>query len=377
MSDRGPGDPGATRAGVTPPGVTPPGMTPPGMTPPGVTPPGVTPPGVTPPGVTPPGVTPPGVTPPGATGPAAGEQPVPQVPRGWLRSWWQAVRPYAFSASVTPVIVGSAAAYSDGRFHFGLFLVTLAAAMSIHAATNLVNDYYDYVRGVDAGQPIGPGGAIQLGYLSPAGVLRGAFVLFALSAVLGLYLIALRGWPIVVIGALSVVAGYTYTGGPLPLGYVGLGDVVVFVFMGLIAVGGAYFVHTGTVAPIAIWAALPVAALVDGILVVNNLRDMENDRAKGKRTLATFIGAGATRAHYLLLLVLAYGSTVAGVFLGALPAPALLMLLTVPAARAAWEVVRRESAPLPLTLGGIRATAQLHMRMGLWMSTGLMLARLL
>jgi 1,4-dihydroxy-2-naphthoate polyprenyltransferase len=301
-------------------------------------------------------------------------QPVPPLPRGWLRSWWQAVRPYAFSASVTPVVVGSAAAYYDGRFHFGLFLVTLVGAMSIHAATNLVNDYYDHVRGVDAGQPIGPGGAIQLGYLSPPAVLRGAVVLFALSAALGAYLIALRGWPIVAIGVLSVLAGYTYTGGPLPLGYVGLGDIVVFVFMGLVAVAGTYFVHTGTVAPMAIWAALPVAALVDGILVVNNLRDVENDRAKGKRTLATFIGAGATRAHYLLLLIFAYASVAVGVFMGALPAPALLMMLTLRSARAAWEVVRKESAPLPLTLGGIRATAQLHLRMGLLLSAGLVAA---
>jgi 1,4-dihydroxy-2-naphthoate octaprenyltransferase len=255
-----------------------------------------------------------------------------------------------------------------------VFLVALVAAMSIHAATNLVNDYFDFVRGVDAGQPIGPGGAIQLGYLTPAAVLRGAMVLFAASAVLGIYFIALRGWPIVVIGVLSVLAGYTYTGGPLPLGYVALGDIVVFAFMGLLAVAGTYFVHTGTVAPLAIWAALPVAALVDGILVVNNLRDIENDRAKGKRTLATFIGAGATRIHYLLLLVFAYGSIVVGVFLGTLPAPALLMLLTLPAAAAAWRVVRWESAPLPLTLGGIRATAQLHMRMGLLLSAGLVAA---
>lgn len=303
-----------------------------------------------------------------------GQEPLPQIPRGWWRAWWQAVRPFAFSASVTPVIVGSAAAYHAGTFHAGLFLVTLAAAMSIHAATNLVNDYYDHVRGVDADQPIGPGGAIQQGYLSPAAVRRGALILFAFSGVLGIYLTALRGWPIVAMGVLGVLAGYTYTGGPLPLGYVGLGDLVVFVFMGLVTVAGTYFVHTGTVAAEAIWAALPVAALVDGILVVNNLRDLANDRAKGKRTLATFIGPGGTRAHFLALLILAYASVVVGVFLEALPAPALFMLLTLPAARAAWSVVRQESAPLPLTLGGIRATAQLHMQVGLLLSAGLVLA---
>ncbi|HLA25073.1 MAG TPA: 1,4-dihydroxy-2-naphthoate octaprenyltransferase [bacterium] len=288
-----------------------------------------------------------------------------------MKIWWQAVRPFAFSASVTPIIVGSAAAYYAGEFHVGLFFIVLLAAMSIHAATNLANDYYDHVRGVDADQPIGPGGAIQQGHLSPHAVLMGALALFAFSGLLGVWLIAIRGWPIVLIGLLSVLAGYTYTGGPVPLGYVGLGDVVVFVFMGLVAVAGTYFVHTGTVSATVVWAALPMAALVDGILVVNNLRDLANDRAKGKRTLATFIGPGATRVHYLILLVFAYVSTIVGVITGTLPALTLLVLVTLPAARAAWDVVRSESAPLPLTLGGIRATAQLHTRLGLLLSAGL------
>lgn len=301
-------------------------------------------------------------------------QSVEQSARGFLATWWQAVRPFAFSASATPVIVGSAAAYYAGEFHPGLFSITLLAAMSIHAATNLVNDYYDHVRGVDADQPIGPGGAIQQGHLSPGAVLMGALALFAFSGVLGIWLIVLRGWPVLLIGVLSVLAGYTYTGGPLPLGYIGLGDAIVFVFMGMVAVAGTYFVHTGTVSATAVWAALPIAALVDGILVVNNLRDLANDRAKSKRTLATLIGAGATRTHYLAMLVFAYVAVIAGVIVGTLPALALLALITLPAARAAWEVVRGESAPLPLTLRGIRATAQLHMRLGLLLSAGLVAA---
>ena len=297
-----------------------------------------------------------------------------QPARRFLATWWQAVRPFAFSASVTPVIVGSAAAYYAGEFHAGLFFITLLAATSIHAGTNLVNDYYDHVRGVDVDQPIGPGGAIQQGHLTPRAVLIGALALFAFSGALGVWLIAIRGWPIVLVGLLSVIAGYTYTGGPLPLGYVGLGDVIVFVFMGLVAVAGTYFVHTGTVSATAVWAALPVAALVDGILVVNNLRDLDNDRAKGKRTLATYIGHGATRVHYLALLAFAYASTITAVIVGTLPALTLMIVITLPAARGAWTVVRRESAPLPLTLGGIRATAQLHMRLGLLLSAGLVAA---
>ncbi|MDQ7843123.1 MAG: 1,4-dihydroxy-2-naphthoate octaprenyltransferase [Armatimonadota bacterium] len=294
----------------------------------------------------------------------------------WWTVWWRAVRPFAFSASVTPVLVGTAAAIYHGPFHPGLFLATLAAAMAIHAATNLVNDYYDYVRGVDAGQPIGPGGAIQQGLLSPRAVLRGALVLFAAAGLLGLWLVAVRGWPVLLIGALSVLAGYAYTGGPLPLGYLGLGDFTVFVFMGLVIVGGAYYVQTGGVSATAVWAALPLAALVDGILVVNNLRDLDNDRVKGKRTLATVIGRGATRAHFLGLLAAAYLSLPAGTVTGALPAPALLPLLTLPSAARLWRVVRTTDEALALTLGGIRGTAQLHLRVGLLLAAGLLLARL-
>jgi len=294
----------------------------------------------------------------------------------WWAVWWRAVRPFAFSASVTPVLVGTAAAAYHGSFHPGLFLATLVAAMAIHAATNLVNDYYDDRRGVDADQPIGPGGAIQQGLLSPRTVLRGALGLFGVAGLLGGWLTAVRGWPILLIGGLSVLAGYLYTGGPRPLGYIGLGDLTVFTFMGVGIVGGTYYVQTGGLASTAVWAALPLAALVDGILVVNNLRDLDNDRIKGKRTLATVIGRGATRAHFLGLLAVAYLSLLAGTVTGALPAPALLPLLTIPSAVRLWRVVRTTDEALPLTLSGIRGTAQLHLRVGLLLAAGMLLAGL-
>ena len=292
----------------------------------------------------------------------------------WLSVWWRAVRPYAFTASVTPVLVGTAVAVYHGMFNAVLLLATLVAAMAIHAATNLTNDYYDHVRGVDATQPIGPGGAIQEGLLSPRAVLTGALVLFALSGVLGLWLVAVRGWPILVIGVLSILAGYAYTGGPLPLGYVGLGDLTVFLFMGVVTVVGSYYVQTGSVTAAAIWASLPVAALVDGILVVNNLRDIDNDRAKGKRTFATLIGRGPTRAFFLMLLLFAYLSVMLAVVLEVLPPGALLVFLTLPSAAAVWTVVRGTDEALPLTVGGIRGTAQLHMKVGVLLALGLLLA---
>jgi len=227
-----------------------------------------------------------------ATDQAAGPAP---VPHRLLGVWWRAVRPFSFTASVTPVLVGSAVADHDGLFDLVRFGVTLVASVAIHAATNLINDYYDHLRGVDTAESIGPSGVIQQGLLAPRAVLLGGLTLFALGGLLGLWLVAVVGWPILAIGAASVLAGYAYTGGPLPLGYIGLGDLTVFLFMGVVIVVGAYYVQAGTVSAAAVWASLPVAALVAAILVVNNLRDIEDDRAKGKRTLATFIGARATR----------------------------------------------------------------------------------
>ncbi len=282
-----------------------------------------------------------------------------------LAVWWRALRPYSFTASVTPVLVGSAAARYAGHFDLLRFLVTLVAALAIHAATNLVNDYYDHVRGVDSVGSIGPSGVIQEGLLAPRTVLQGGLVLFGVGGALGVWLTAVVGWPIIVIGVLSVLAGYAYTGGPLPLGYIGLGDLTVFLFMGVVIVCGAYYVQTGTVAPAAVWASLPVAALVAAILVVNNLRDIGDDRAKGKHTLATFIGRRATQIEVLLLLLLAYGAVVVGIGLRVLPFSTVIIVLTLPRALRLCRAVRAETDPLALTLGGVKAAAELHQRLGL------------
>ncbi|KRT76078.1 MAG: 1,4-dihydroxy-2-naphthoateoctaprenyltransferase, 1,4-dihydroxy-2-naphthoate octaprenyltransferase [Armatimonadetes bacterium CSP1-3] len=298
---------------------------------------------------------------PDATDQAAGPAP---VPHRLLGVWWRAVRPFSFTASVTPVLVGSAVAYHDGLFDLVRFGVTLVASVAIHAATNLINDYYDHLRGVDTAESIGPSGVIQQGLLAPRAVLLGGLTLFALGGLLGLWLVAVVGWPILAIGAASVLAGYAYTGGPLPLGYIGLGDLTVFLFMGVVIVVGAYYVQAGTVSAAAVWASLPIAALVAAILVVNNLRDIEDDRAKGKRTLATFIGRRGARLEYLLLLLLAYASVALGVALRVLPAPTLIVLLTLPRALANWRVIRESTDALTLTRGGVRETARLHQRLG-------------
>jgi 1,4-dihydroxy-2-naphthoate polyprenyltransferase len=286
--------------------------------------------------------------------------------------WWRAARPYSLTASVTPVLAGTAAALHDGYFHPLICLATLAGAVAIQAGTNMVNDYYDFARGVDTGTSIGPGGLIQHGLLSPRAVLAGGLALFAAGGALGLWLVAIAGWPLLVAGVLSILAGYAYTGGPLPLGYVGLGDLVVFVFMGPVIVLGAYFVQARTFpGPAAWWTSLPVAALVTAILVVNNLRDLEADRRGGKRTFATLIGDRATRIEYAALVALAYAAIIAAVALGGLPAAALASLVTLPQAASLCRRMSGETDPMALTRT-LRDTARLHQRTGLLIALALL-----
>jgi 1,4-dihydroxy-2-naphthoate octaprenyltransferase len=295
----------------------------------------------------------------------------------WWQVWWRAVRPFSFTASMTPVLVGTAVAFASGPVSVWLFVATLVASVAIHAGANLINDYYDHVRGVDTVDAIGPSGVIQRGWLPPQTMRTGAVVLFACGAVAGAAIIAVRGPVILLLGVLSVAAGYAYTGGPLPLGYLGLGDLVVVIFMGGVITVGAYFVQTGGISSAAVWAALPIAAIVDAILVANNLRDLEGDRTHGKRTLAVVLGEGATRIHYLALLVGAYAAVAAGVALRELPVWALATLLTIPLARRTWDAVRSEEDPLRLTMQGIRGTARLHQVIGLLLAAAFVVSRFL
>jgi 1,4-dihydroxy-2-naphthoate polyprenyltransferase len=288
--------------------------------------------------------------------------------------WWRATRPFTFTASMTPVLVGTAAAIRDThQFYLLVFAAALLGSVAIQAATNLANEYYDYARGTDSKASPGPGHVIQDGLLSPRAVLAGSVTLFALGSLLGLWLVAVAGWPLLVLGVLSVLAAYAYTGGPAPLGYIGLGDLIVFVFMGPVIVLGAYYVQAQAISSTAVWASVPMATLVTAILVVNNLRDVDDDRRKGKRTLATLIGPAATQVEYVVLVAAAYASILIGVGLRSLPPAALWTLLTLVPAAQLCRRVREEGDPARMTLL-LRKTAQLHQWMGLLLAGALLLA---
>lgn len=220
--------------------------------------------------------------------------------------WLLAARPKTLPAAASPVLVGSAVAIADGGFHLGVFLAALVAALLLQIGANFANDVFDFHKGADSSQRLGPLRVTQSGLLRPEQVYQGMWVVFGLASLMGLYLIWLAGWPILLIGLASILAALAYTGGPFPFGYYGLGDFFVFIFFGPAAVCGTYFAHLQSISWLALISSLPMGFLITAILVVNNLRDIETDRESNKRTLAVRIGVSGSRIEYLSLIAASY-----------------------------------------------------------------------
>lgn len=286
--------------------------------------------------------------------------------------WFEATRPFSFTASVVPVVVGTLVAALH-RFNPLYFLLALAGAILIHAGTNLINDYYDHIKGIDGPDALGPSHAIQQGKLTPRQVLRFGIACFAGGAAIGLLLVGLTGLPLLWLGLASVIAGFFYTAAPVSLAYIGLGELTVFFFMGPVMVLGAYFVQMGHYAWQPFIVSLPIAFLVTAILHANNLRDLDGDRAKGKRTVATFIGRRPANWEYYLLIAATYVTLVVMVATKVAPWPVLISLLTLPAAVRAVRFTARTTQPRKLNLL-LRDTAQLHMQFGALLAVGLAVA---
>jgi 1,4-dihydroxy-2-naphthoate polyprenyltransferase len=222
------------------------------------------------------------------------------------QSFALAARPHTLPASLSPVLVGTAAAVGAGTFRLVPALAAALGAVLIQIGTNLANDVFDYWRGADGPGRLGPPRAAASGLLRPAEIVAGMIGCFAAATLVGVYLVWVGGWPIVLIGTLGILSGILYTGGPWPLGYHGFGDLFAFVFFGPIAVGGTYYVQAGNVTGPVLAAGAAVGALTTAILAVNNLRDRASDARAGKRTLAVRLGTELTRDYYALLLLAPY-----------------------------------------------------------------------
>jgi 1,4-dihydroxy-2-naphthoate octaprenyltransferase len=283
-----------------------------------------------------------------------------------------AARPKTLPAAIAPVLVGTALALADGVFTPLPALAALVCALLIQIGTNLANDYFDYVNGIDVAGRKGPMRVAQSGLISLSTLRIGIALAFAAAATIGIYLVIMGGWPILVIGLASLVSALAYTGGPFPIGYHGLGDLFVFLFFGLAAVCGTYFVQAHQITLTVVAAAIPVGVLTVAILVINNLRDVETDRKTGKRTLAVTIGPKYTRLEYVLLLAVAYAAPPLFLVAGWSSIWVLLPWLTLPFA---WRTVRtiyRTTEGLPLN-EALASTANLDLFFSILFSLGLVL----
>jgi 1,4-dihydroxy-2-naphthoate octaprenyltransferase len=293
-----------------------------------------------------------------------------------LTSWFRAIRPFTLPASVVPVLVGTALAFRDGYFDGWRFVLTLVGSILVQSGTNLVDEYTDHKKGGSQDKLLAPYKVIALGLLSPQAVRAGAVLSFGVATVIGLYLVLVTNWALLFFCAASLLVAYSYSAGPLPLGNIGLGQPLVFVFMGLFMVMATYYVQTATLTIQALLAALPVACLVTGILVVNDLRDIDEDRQMGKITPVSRFGAGFGLLAFLLLVAGAYASVLLWVMVRPALFPLLLVLLALPKAGSTTRLIRSGDTRASLNQA-LRRSAHLHLQFGVLLALGLVISRLL
>jgi 1,4-dihydroxy-2-naphthoate octaprenyltransferase len=288
-----------------------------------------------------------------------------------LRIWVMAARLRTLPAAVAPVLVGTSLALGDGRFDPFAFVAALLGALFIQVGTNLSNDYSDARRGADAEDRLGPVRVTAGGLVPPRQVLFATYLTFGLAVMCGVYLVVVAGPALLAVGAASILAGVLYTGGPRPYGYEGLGELFVFLFFGVVAVTGSYFVQVQSLPWQAFVEAVPVGMLASAILVVNNVRDLETDRRAGKRTLAVRLGRGRSRMLYVALLAGAFVTAPLPWAFGSMTPWLLLCWLAVPLALPLIRTVRaRVDGPsLNRALAG---TGQLQLAFCVLLSAGIL-----
>jgi 1,4-dihydroxy-2-naphthoate octaprenyltransferase len=295
------------------------------------------------------------------------------APRGTLKLWLLASRPRTLPAAIAPVLVGTALAATEDELSVPPFLAALIGSVFIQVGTNLSNDYSDARRGADTEDRLGPVRVTAGGLMPPRRVLVGTYVAFGIAVAAGLYLAAVAGWQLLVVGAASILAGVLYTGGPRPYGYEGLGELFVFVFFGLVAVAGSYYVQVEELRWEAFALAVPVGLLAAAILVVNNVRDVDTDRRAGKRTLAVKLGRDRARVLFTAMVLVAFAAPAATWAFGGLTAWLLLTLAALPLAPPLIETVSSRTDG-PALNGALAATGRLLAVFSILLAAGVLLS---
>jgi len=290
-----------------------------------------------------------------------------------MGAWLLATRPRTLPAAIAPVVLGTAMAIADKRFAWLAAAAAFSVALLMQIGVNLANDYFDYLKGIDTEERLGPPRAAQSGLIPPKQLRGGVILIFVLSLIPGFYLLAVGGWPVLFIGLACIGAALAYSGGPFPLASHGLGDIFVFIFFGLVAVCGTYYVQALRLTPMVWLMGAIEGLLITAILVVNNLRDIQTDRQSGKRTLAVIIGDRASKLEYLLLLGIAYAIPIILWLSGHGSAWLILPLFSLPLAVSQVRFIWKSAggSMLNQTLAN---TAKLALVYSLLLSAGLILA---
>lgn len=286
--------------------------------------------------------------------------------------WWRLLRPHTLTAAFIPVVIGTMLALLDGKFHFLLFFSMLLASLLIQTATNMFNEYYDYKRGLDTAESVGIGGAIVRDGIEPKVVLRLGGILFVISLLIGVYISATTSWWIAVVGAISMAAGYFYTGGPHPIAYTPYGEIVAGFFMGLIIILISFFIQTGTVTLKSVLISIPISILCGAILTANNIRDREGDEKSGRRTLAIILGHDNSIKFLAAMFAISYLWIVGMIVSGYASIWLLLVFISLPRAIAATKSFIGKSRPIEM-MPAMKATAQMHTSFGFLVSLGLLI----
>ena len=283
-----------------------------------------------------------------------------------VKAWIQASRPFSFTASMTPVFLGAALVpFLQQSARWELMPLIAIASILIHAATNMVNEYFDYKKGVDHSDTYGGSRVLVDKLLPPRQVLLGGIILFGFTACIGVVFVVIHGWPILVLGLVGIFGGFFYTATPVGYKYLGLGDLFVFILMGPLMVIGSFYVLTGTYQNEVLWISLPVGCLVAAILSANNLRDIQHDTQAAISSTATLLGHRWARLEYSGLIVGAYVVTVGLVVFGILPSWSLLTLLTIPQAVKNIRAALKSDPHNPERIDMLDVkTAQLHLPFG-------------
>jgi 1,4-dihydroxy-2-naphthoate polyprenyltransferase len=295
-----------------------------------------------------------------------------EADKGW-KIWWQLTRPHTLTAAFVPVLLGTVLALQYTEIQFSLFLAMLVASLFIQAATNMFNEYYDYKRGLDTEHSVGIGGAIVRNGVKPSTVMNIAFSFYGIALLLGFYIVANSTWWLAVIGILCMAAGYFYTGGPMPIAYTPLGEIVAGLFMGLIIILISFYIQTEMITPESILISIPVSILVGLILLANNIRDLDGDKENGRKTVAILLGKKGAIVLLGSMFFVTYAWVAGLVLFGDMSPWIFVSYLSIPKAVKATKGFIGKSHPIEM-MPAMKATAQTNTIFGFLLSIGLLIA---